>query len=53
MQATPLFPGEPYLGDDEPTYKEGDEQARDCRKDDLVGYWAQSIWHWVPPQESY
>ena len=37
-QVAPLFLGESYLGDDRPTYKEGDEQARGCRKDDLVGY---------------
>ena len=38
MQVVPLFPGESYLGDDGPTYKEGDEQAQGCRKDDLVAY---------------
>ena len=38
MQAMPLLLGKPYLGDDEPTNKEVNEQARGCRKDDLVGY---------------
>ena len=28
---------EPYFGDDGPTHKKVYEQARDCRKDDLVG----------------
>ena len=38
MQATPLLPGKPFLGDDEPTNKEVNEQARGCRKVDLMGY---------------
>ena len=53
MQVAPLFLGKSYLGDDGPTYKEGDEQAWGYRKDDLVAYWAQPIRHWVPPQDSY
>ena len=53
MQGAPLFPGKSYLGDDGTTYKEGDKQARGCRNDDLVAYWAQPIRHWVPPQDSY
>ena len=35
-QAAPLLLGEPYLGDDELTNKEVNEQARGCRKDDPV-----------------
>ena len=53
MQTAPLFLDESYLGDDEPAYKEGNEQAWGCRKDDLVGYRAQPIWHRIPPQDSY
>ena len=41
-QVAPLFPDEPYLGDDKLTYKEVNEQARGCRKDDPVGYQAQA-----------
>ena len=32
-----------YLGNDGPTYKEGNEQARGYRKDDPIGYKAQPI----------
>ena len=49
MQAVPVFPDESYLGDDRPTYKEGDEQSRGYMKDDPVGYWAQPDQHRVPP----
>ena len=39
-QAAPQLPSEPYLGDDWSTYKEVNEQARGCKKDDPMGYWA-------------
>ena len=48
-QVAPLLPSESYLGDDGATYKEVDEQAQGCKKDNPVGYWAQPIRHWVPP----
>ena len=42
-QVAPLLPSEPYLGEDKPTYKKVDEQARGCKKHDLASYRAHPI----------